>query len=90
MKSSGKGNNIMNAEPHPRLVEAEKAYFVATVHRLLGASDQYTALLEKMFADYGNNPRWAAVMVMKMIAGPDNLDMVREYAVSLGFDPDRI
>jgi hypothetical protein len=73
-----------------QLEKAEKAYFVATVHRLLGSSDQYSDLLEKMFADYGNNPRWAAVMVMKMIAGPDNLDMVREYAAAMGFDPDRV
>lgn len=80
----------MNTEPHPRLVEAEKAYFVHTVHRLLGSSDQYSALLEKMYADYGSNPRWAAVMVMKMMAGPDNLDMVREYAIHLGFDPERV
>lgn len=70
--------------------KAERAYFVIAVHRYLGASDQYTELLEKMFEEYGNNPQAAAVQVMKMIAGPDELDMVRDFAASLGLPPDRI
>lgn len=79
-------NDILDLMRYDPTEDTRRRQFVSQVCLYLGQdTDEIRELATRMFGRESRNPKWGAVLVLKNLVGPLGAEMVKDFALRMGF-----